>query len=204
MSLLYLPEWMADCSPPKRVKSIAFDEGETLMQNTKWRHDFADGNGPVREQFQGVRVPIRWMIQRDIPEVFKIEKQGFPFPWTEKDFIRCLRQRNCINQVAEYQGRVVGFVIYALFKARIELFNCAVAADYRRRGVGSQMVARLIAKLSWPHRTRIILEVRETNLAAQLFFRRHGFRCVDILRCQHDETTEDTYVLQFATGREGG
>ena len=99
----------------------------------------------------------------------------------DEDFVRCLRQRNCIGMVAEYEDRVVGFMIYELHKSRIHVLNFAVAAAYQRHGVGSQMVAKLIAKLSPQRRSRIILEVRETNLAAQLFFRENGFRAISVL-----------------------
>ncbi len=148
------------------------------------------------DQKQEVRVHIRWMIRRDMPEVLDIESQSFEFPWLEEDFIRCLRQRNCIGMVAEHDDRVVGFMIYELHKMRIHVLNFAVADDYHRRGVGSQMVAKLIAKLSTQRRNRIVLEVRETNLAAQLFFRENGFRAVSVLRSYYEDTPEDAYLMQ--------
>ena len=46
-------------------------------------------------------VNIRWFIRRDMPEVVAIEKQGFEFPWSEEDFLRCLRLRHTIGMVAE-------------------------------------------------------------------------------------------------------
>ena len=149
------------------------------------------------DQRQEVRVHIRWMIRRDMPEVLDSEQESFEFPWLEEDFIRCLRQRNCIGMVAEHEDRVVGFMIYELHKNRIHVLNFAVAADYRRRGVGSQMVAKLIAKLSSHRRNRIILEVRETNLPAQLFFRENGFRAVSVLRAYYEDTPEDAYLMQY-------
>ena len=149
------------------------------------------------DQKEEVRVHIRWMIRRDMPEVLDIEKESFEFPWMEEDFIRCLRQRNCIGMVAEYEDLVVGFMIYELHKTRIHVLNFSVADEYRRRGVGSQMVAKLIAKLSSQRRSRIALEVRETNLAAQLFFRENGFRAVSVLRAYYEDTPEDAYLMQF-------
>lgn len=149
------------------------------------------------EQKQEVRVHIRWMIRRDMPEVLEVEAQSFEFPWLEEDFIRCLRQRNCIGMVAEHDDRVVGFMIYELHKTRIHVLNFAVADDYHRRGVGSQMVAKLIAKLSPQRRNRIVLEVRETNLAAQLFFRENGFRAVSVLRSYYEDTPEDAYLMHY-------
>jgi ribosomal-protein-alanine N-acetyltransferase len=149
------------------------------------------------DQKQEVRVHIRWMIRRDMLEVLEIENRSFEFPWIDEDFIRCLRQRNCIGMVAEHEDRVVGFMIYELLKTRIHVLNFAVHTDYQRRGVGSQMVAKLIGKLSLQRRSRLLLEVRETNLGAQLFFRENGFRAVSVLHDYYHDTPEDAYLMQF-------
>jgi ribosomal-protein-alanine N-acetyltransferase len=145
-----------------------------------------------------LRVHIRWMIRRDMPEVLDIERDSFEFPWYEEDFIRCLRQRNCIGMVAEHGERVVGFMIYELHKTRLHILNFAVAGDMRRRGVGMQMAEKLVSKLSSQRRTKITLEVRETNLAAQIFFRQNGFRAVSVLRDFYDDSPEDAYLMQYA------
>jgi ribosomal-protein-alanine N-acetyltransferase len=150
-----------------------------------------------QKQKQDLRVHIRWMIRRDMLEVLDIEAHSFEFPWLEEDFIRCLRQRNCIGMVAEADDRVVGFMVYELNKTRLHVLNFAVAPDCRRSGIGSQMIAKLVGKLSSQRRTRIVLEVRETNLAAQLFFRENGFRAVSVLRNYYEDTPEDAYAMQY-------
>lgn len=144
-----------------------------------------------------LRVHIRWMIRRDMPEVLDIERASFEFPWFEEDFIRCLRQRNCIGMVAEHAERVVGFMIYELHKTRLHILNFAVGSQLQRRGVGAQMVDKLVGKLSSQRRTEITLEVRETNLAAQIFFRESGFRATNVLRDFYDDSPEDAYVMQY-------
>ncbi|MDG2012080.1 MAG: ribosomal protein S18-alanine N-acetyltransferase [Pirellulaceae bacterium] len=144
-----------------------------------------------------IAVHIRWMIRRDMPEVLQIESASFEFPWLEDDFIRCLRQRNCIGMVAEYDDKVVGFMIYELHKNQLRVLNFAVRPDIRKAGIGRQMIDKLIGKLTPQRRNRIILEVRETNLAAQLFFRKSGFRAVSVLRDYYDDSTEDAYVMHF-------
>jgi ribosomal-protein-alanine N-acetyltransferase len=140
---------------------------------------------------------IRWMIRRDMPEVLAIESDSFEFPWCENDFLRCLRQRNCIGMVAERDNKVVGFMIYELHKSRLHILNFAVSSRYRRAGVGTQMISKLVGKLSTERRNRILLEVRETNLPAQLFFRSSGFRAVSVLRQFYEDTPEDAYLMQF-------
>jgi [ribosomal protein S18]-alanine N-acetyltransferase len=150
-----------------------------------------------RTEKEQVRVHIRWMIRRDMPEVLQTEQESFEFAWTEEDFLRCLRQRNCIGMVAEQGEKVVGFMIYELHKAKLHILNFAVHPHYRRSGVGAQMVAKLISKLSSHRRTRITLEVRETNLGAQLFFRSQGFRAVRVLRAFYEDSGEDAFLMQY-------
>ncbi len=142
-------------------------------------------------------VHIRWMIRRDMPAVLDIESASFEIPWLEDEFIRCLRQRNCIGMVAERDDKVVGFMIYELHKNRLHILNFAVSAEHRLGGVGASMISKLVGKLSHDRRNRIMLEVRETNLDAQLFFRHQGFKAVSVLRDFYDDTSEDAYVMQY-------
>src|SRR5690349_23819523 len=102
---------------------------------------------------QDLQDHIRWMIRGDMHEGLDIESESFEFPWTEEDFIRCLRQRNCIGMVAEQDDRVVGFMIYELHKTRLHVLNFAVGRSQRRRGIGGQMMNKLIGKLSPARRT---------------------------------------------------
>ena len=157
-----------------------------------------------RTEKEQVRVHIRWMIRRDMPEVLQTEQESFEFAWTEEDFLRCLRQRNCIGMVAEQGEKVVGFMIYELHKAKLHILNFAVHPACRRHGVGAQMVAKLISKLSSHRRTRITLEVRETNLPAQLFFRHEGFKALKVLRAFYEDSGEDAYLLQYRLADDTG
>jgi len=144
-----------------------------------------------------VRVHIRWMIRRDMPEVLAIEHAGFEFPWCEEEFLRVLRQRNCIGMVAELGERVVGFMIYELHKNRLNVLDFAVHPEFRRQAIGRQMVDKLVGKLSSHRRTRIVSHVRETNLAAQLFFRIQGFRATEVVREHFQDTGEDAFLMNY-------
>ena len=148
-------------------------------------------------QKQQVKVQIRWLIRRDMAEVLEIERTSFQYAWTEEDFLCCLRQRNCIGMVAEHNHKIVGFMIYELHKSKLRILNFAVAPWARRQGIGIQMMQRLIDKLSQQRRKEIVLDVRETNLSAQLFFRAQGFRAIGVLKNHYDDTTEDAYAMRF-------
>lgn len=143
-----------------------------------------------------VSVCIRWMLKRDMPEVLAIEEQSFKRPWTEEDFCRCLRL-NCIGLVAKNGEKIVGFVIYELRERKNHIINFAVPLSMRRKGIGSQLVAKIVSKLSSHRRTRITVEVRETNLSAQLFFRKQGFRSVRIVHGYYKDGKEDAYSMEY-------
>lgn len=142
-------------------------------------------------------VQVRWMLRRDLNEVLAIEQASFDFAWTEEDFLSCLRQRNCIGIVVEHDKKVAGFMIYELHKNKLHILNFAVHPHFRRQRVGSAMVEKLINNLSQLRRREIMLELRETNMQAQFFFQKQGFKAVSILRKHYEDSDEDAYVMQY-------
>ncbi len=90
-------------------------------------------------------------------------------------------------------------MFYELHKSKIHILNFAVSPFYRRTGIGAQMVAKLKSKLSSHAKTRITLEVRETNLPAQLFFASQGFKADSrILRNYYEDSGEDAFLMRYA------
>jgi len=144
-----------------------------------------------------VALHIRWMIRRDMPRILAIEKASFENPWTEDEFIQHLRSRDTIGMVAERDDEVVGFMIYELHKNRLHLLTLAVHPNVRRKSIGRAMMERIMGKLSQDRRNRITLEVRESNLPAQLFFRQVGFRATGVVRDFYEDTPEDAYLMEY-------
>lgn len=145
-----------------------------------------------------MRVHIRWMIERDMPEVLAIEHASFEFPWCEEAFLQELSRPNCIGMVAEYGERVVGFMIYELHKQKLHLMEFAVHPDFRRQGIGHQMVGKLVGKLSSHRRTQITLYVREKSLGAQYFYRSQGFKATEVIRDYYKSEGQDAYLMEYA------
>jgi ribosomal-protein-alanine N-acetyltransferase len=144
-----------------------------------------------------LRAILRWIHLRDYPEVLDIENTSREYPWSDRELVHSLLQPERNGVVAEHEGRIIGYTIYELHKHRVCVCNLAVAPDCRRRGVGTQMLGKLIGKLSAQRRNRITLEVRETNLPAQLFFRDGGFRAISVMRGFYDDSPEDAYLMGY-------
>lgn len=144
-------------------------------------------------------IVIRWMVfNQDIQQVLDIERKSFEFLWTEENFYYCYERKNCAIMVAERaKAAIAGFMAYERRRRKILLLNFAVHPDCRRRGVGKQMIDMLIKIMDCSEKKAISLNVRETNLHAQLFFREMGFKVTDILHNFYDDTTEDAYLMQY-------
>jgi ribosomal-protein-alanine N-acetyltransferase len=59
------------------------------------------------------------------------------------------------------------------------------------------MVNKLLSKLEPNRRNRIMLEITETNLAGQLFFKKAGFRAISVLKDFYENTDLDAYLMQY-------
>lgn len=141
---------------------------------------------------------IRWIIREDLAQILEIENHSFSTPWDEDDFYQVMRMQNTIGKVFEYDGRILGYVVYSLRVTGILLLNIAVHEDFRRQGIGSAIMDHLKTTLHGPRRS-IRLEVTERNLDAQLFWRANGFRAVNVVRgpMSYIDTEEDVYVMRY-------
>jgi ribosomal-protein-alanine N-acetyltransferase len=141
------------------------------------------------------KVHIRWMIRRDMPGVLDIEATRGEEGWSEKDFLKALAKRNVIGMVAESNEKILGFMVYELHKSRLHLTNLAVLPTSCRSGIGSQLVQKLISKLSSHRRTRLCIDVPDTNLAAHLFLKANGFQATRVDRGRGEAS--DTYRMVY-------
>ena len=143
----------------------------------------------------------RWMIRADLDAVLAIENEAFDFPWSRADFLGYLKCRNAMGMVIESRVvptvDIIGYVIYDLLSTSLHIANMAVREDWRGLGIGKLIIERLIGKLGRRNRTMLHLEVRETNLRAQQFFRSCGFKAKEVLRNHYDNSDEDAYLFQY-------
>lgn len=140
---------------------------------------------------------VRWMLGRDMPQVVPIEAASFECAWTEGDFLRALRQRNCIGMVVERGDVIVGYMLYELYRDHLKLLSLAVHPGHRRTGVGALLVEKLIYKMCSHRREKVTLAVREGNTPAQMFFRAQRFKAAKVLRGHYEDSDEDAYQMEY-------
>lgn len=127
---------------------------------------------------------IRWIRRKDMDAVLTMDRMAFSAGdcWDESEWSNMLKQRNAIGVVAETDYDIHGVVVYSLHKFHLFIERVVVRNSDRRKGYGSQMVQRLIDKLSPEKRLSVETVVPEHMLGAQLFFASLGFVAVAMTR----------------------
>jgi [ribosomal protein S18]-alanine N-acetyltransferase len=161
-------------------------------------------NSSIKKNLQ---VHIRWMIRADMSAILAIENESFDRPWTEREFVSHLRKRNYIGLVCEHDGFLHGYIIYQISRIqsmedaspnKIEIVRMAVCKESRFKGVGRQLVQKVLGKWLMCCRIKFFAMVRETSLQSQLFFRNMGFRATGVLReFFYEDTNEDAYIMKY-------
>jgi ribosomal-protein-alanine N-acetyltransferase len=71
---------------------------------------------------------------------------------------------------------LAGFAVASMVPPEAELESIGVDAGYQRRGIGRELLARIVGACRARGCREIILEVRASNDAAQALYRAAGFR----------------------------
>lgn len=131
-----------------------------------------------------VRVYTRLMLDSDALAVQAIDQASFEYPWSEHSLLRRTSRRGCNATVAELGPHVIGFYVFRYMAYGAYISRFAVHPEWRRHQVGTQLLGRLLLSkhLQRPKRKRVVVDVRENQVTAQLFFRENGFRWTETRR----------------------
>jgi ribosomal-protein-alanine N-acetyltransferase len=142
-----------------------------------------------------------------VPAVHAIERAVFSDPWSERDFRECLAPPVLFlvaDPEASTSEGVAGYVIAHHAADEGEILNLAVRPGHQRRGVGRELVKRVLATLHTRGVSHAFLEVRESNAAARSLYARAGFREVGRRPGYYRRPVEDAVILRAAISAAGG
>jgi ribosomal-protein-alanine N-acetyltransferase len=148
----------------------------------------------------GLPVTVDDMRMADIPQVHDIERLSFSTPWPPYAF----EQELTGNRLARYvvaraptgsEERVVGFAGVWLMVDEAHITTFGVHPEWRRRGVGRQLMVHVLDLALEMRATRLTLEVRVGNTAAQSLYRGFGFEVVGRRPRYYTDDGEDALVM---------
>jgi ribosomal-protein-alanine N-acetyltransferase len=142
-----------------------------------------------------VTVDIRPLQLRDLSAIEEIERASYPTPWSRSMFAGELAKPSSISLGAFEGERLVGYLIVSRYVDAWHVMNVAVATDYRRRGVASDLLSALFDRTTEDSRRGYTLEVRVSNAGAIALYERLGFERRGVRRGYYTDNREDALIM---------
>ena len=131
----------------------------------------------------------------------ELEKECFSVPWTAEMFLAELSDPHCVYYAAEEDGRLIGYAGMQFVLDEGYINNIAVSPLYRRRGIASALMDRLICSARGLSLAFLTLEVRCGNSSAVSLYEKYGFERVGLRRGYYDKPREDALLMTLFFGR---
>jgi [ribosomal protein S18]-alanine N-acetyltransferase len=149
-------------------------------------------------------VLIRAATPDDVPYIRALEQQAETAAhWADREYdaLFAAEAPPRITLVASSEDdadRVTGFVIARCATAEWEIENVVVAPEQRKRGVGIKIIRELLLRAKSAGATSVLLEVRESNLAALRLYEKLGFSRQGQRSGYYQNPKEDALLLCFS------
>lgn len=140
-------------------------------------------------------VQFRPMQKGDVARVAELERLCFRTPWSEASLAGELKNRLASYRVGELEGRVVTYGGMWIFFDEAHITNVAVDPEYRKRGIGHELMREMMRAAVLRGAEKMSLEVRVTNEAAQRLYASIGFVAEGRRKKYYSDTGEDALIL---------
>ena len=141
---------------------------------------------------------IRKMTVDDVPAVVELDRKSFSLPWPERSFRFELTDNPASRcWVAELDGKVVGMIVAWLIVDEAHVATVATHPEYRRQGIGKQLLAHTLRHIMRDGARSSFLEVRESNIAAQEMYRKFGYEATGRRRRYYRDNDEDAILMSL-------
>jgi ribosomal-protein-alanine N-acetyltransferase len=107
----------------------------------------------------------------DVDAVHRIEQASFPAPWRREFFAAEVLADSRYNIVARKGGAVIGYLFGMWIFDEMHVNKIAVEERHRRQGIANVLMERCLVFAREHAILTISLEVRQSNRAAQEFYR---------------------------------
>ena len=114
----------------------------------------------------------------DAQSIARLESECIECPWSEKDIADSLANPLYDFYKAEIGGETVGYIGVSWCLDEGNVCNVAVRKDYRRKGIGKNLISAVMDEAVKRNAKRLFLEVNASNAAAIALYEKSGFKAV--------------------------
>ena len=138
---------------------------------------------------------IRELCHMDILEVYAIECDNFPQPWTKAALLGEIESDKSHYLVAEEEGAILGYIGFWKIFDEGHITNVAVKKDVQDKGIGSALVEGIFSLGVGLGVDKFTLEVRVSNQSAIALYKKYGFEEAGIRKNFYDKPNEDALIM---------
>ncbi len=141
---------------------------------------------------------VSLMDHSDLKDVYEIEKQTNPSPWSKENFFSSYEVGHK-SLVCKIDNIIVGFIIFSVINKEIHLLNLAVHTEHQKKGIGSLLMETMLKQASVMGVSKVYLEVRSKNEKAILFYKKYNF-IKDAVRVNYytGKNSDDAVLMSLA------
>ena len=118
---------------------------------------------------------VREMTPQDIESVMVIEEATFPAPWSRRMLTDELAAPGRYYIVLDGPDGIEGYGGAMVSDQEGHVMTMAVGSDRRGRGLGTTLLSALLSAALGMGASRLLLEVRPSNMAARHLYQKFGF-----------------------------
>jgi ribosomal-protein-alanine N-acetyltransferase len=145
-----------------------------------------------------VNLIIRRMTLEDVPAVHAIDLLSFSLPWSERSFrFEVAENPAARGWVAEIEGRFIAMLVLWFIVDEAHIATIAVHPDFRRQGIGEQILLHALLAAQSEGARRAFLEVRAGNTEAQAMYRKYGFVVDGVRPKYYKDNNEDAILMSL-------
>lgn len=138
---------------------------------------------------------IREWKYEDILTISQLEQECFKTDcWSFQTFANCFENPAFYGLAAEEGGEIIGYGGITVAADSADLENILVTEEYRRCGIATKILKKLLAFAKDRGAEKVFLEVRVSNAAAMNMYLKYGFVGV-YARTRYYANGEDCLVM---------
>ncbi len=132
----------------------------------------------------------------DSPELAQIYDESFPDSWSVETFHKMLSDGMGFGYKFIENSRICGFILCRIVCDEIEIITFAVRNQYRRNGIGHQLLHKLTL-YAQQRAAPIFLEVAKDNAVAQSLYTEEGYQKISVRKGYYNGT--DAIVMKLSS-----
>ena len=141
----------------------------------------------------------RVMTLSDVPFIIDIERDSYPFPWSEGIFRDCIRV-GYFCRVIELRGVIFGYGVMSFATDEAHILNICIHRELRDQGAGRMLLQYLLGAARTAGMREVFLEVRPSNLSAVTLYESLGFMRIGVRKGYYQASPgrEDAWVYKLS------